>query len=386
MNNSRVVILRSNPVNPYPAVEKLAQTLTEAGYQVTVLGWDRASKEKLWRGSIKLLSGNVPIIRLGIPAQFDGGFKKNLFPMIKFQLRLFEWLVSNRETYDVIHAFDLDTGLVGCLAAKLFSKQFVYQIQDFYAAIRFRHDSKPYKLVKNLEFFVINRANAVTICTEERMQQLKGSKPKMLKVIHNSPNKAELTSASFPVIPDSNRIKIAYVGVLLPNRLLPELLSCVKNDSRFELHIAGYGPLKAHVEQYSVSCDRIFFYDTISHNQTLFLEQQCDIMTALYENCVFNHKFCAPNKLYEAMLLGKPVIMCKNTGWDDLISENDIGVLIDGNEKGLHDGLEYLLTKRNEWPELSQRSQKLFEEQYAWPMMEERILQIYQSISEKVQV
>ena len=380
MKHGKVVILRSNPVNPYPAVEKLAQTLTVSGYQAIVLGWDRSSKEKEWHGDLHLPSGNIPIVRLGIPAQFNGGFKKNLLPMIKFQLRLAKWLFRNRRAYDVVHAFDLDTGLLACAAAKLLGKRFVYQIQDFYAATRFHQGSKPYSLVQKMEFFVINRADAVTVCTEDRVQQIAGSHPRVLKVIHNSVGNIEPSSVRELVIPKSNRVKIAYVGVLLPRRLLPELLTCVNNDPRFELHIAGYGPLKQLVEQYSANCDRIVFYGTISHEQALFLEEQCDVMTALYENGIANHRFCAPNKLYEAMLLGKPVLMCSNTGWDDLIAENDIGVLIESNEQGVRNGLEQLMEKRSQWPEMAQRSQKIYRTNYAWPKMEERILEIYRNL------
>lgn len=380
MKNGRTVVLRSNPVNPYPAVEKLAQTLTRSGYQVTVVGWDRTSEQKECRSYIKLPSGDVPIVRFGIPAQFDGGFRKNLFPMMRFQLQLLKWLFQNRKNYDVIHAFDLDTGLAGCLAAKLLAKRFVYQIQDFYAGDRFQAGSFLYNVVHKMELFVINKADAVTVCTEERIQQIEGSFPKILKVIHNAPNGTKVPSTYYPVVPNSDRIKIAYVGVLLPHRLLPELLDFVRKDPRFELHIGGYGPLKQHIEEQCVNCDRIVFYGTIPHDQTLCLEQQCDIMTALYENDIFNHRYCAPNKLYEAMLLGKPILMCRNTGWDELISENGIGALIECNEKGIKEGLEYLLEKRGEWPEMSRRSQDIFNTKYAWPIMEERILQIYQSI------
>lgn len=376
----RVVILRSNPVNPYPAVEKLAQTLTGGGYQVKIIGWDRFSKTKEYCGDLHLPSGNIPIVRFGIPAQFDGGLRKNLFPMIRFQLQMAKWLFLHRGEYDVIHAFDLDTGLVGCAAAKLMSKGFVYQIQDFYAATRFRQGSIPYYLVEKMEFCVINRADAVTICTEQRINQIEGSHPKLLKVIHNVTDRTDPCSASEPVIPGSDRIKIAYVGVLLGNRLLQELLACVKNDPRYELYIAGYGPLKQVVEQYSANCERIVFYGTINHDQALFLEKQCDIMTALYDPNISNHRFCAPNKLYEAMFLGKPILMCRNTGWDDLITENDIGVLIDSNEQGIRSGLEQLLEKRDQWKEMAQRSQKIYHTNYAWPKMAERILQIYQNL------
>ena len=380
MVSGKVIVLRSNPVNPYPAVERLVQTLSGFGYEVKVIGWDRASEQKEHHGFIEVQTGDVPIVRFGIPAKFNGGLRENLLPMLRFQLRMAKWLFRNRRQYDVIHAFDLDTGLIGCIAAKLLGKRLVYQIQDFYAATRFRQGSASYDMVKKMEFFVINRADAVTICTEARKHQIEGSHPKLLKVIHNATNRTDLSLAREPVVKGSDRIKIAYVGVLLSNRLLRELLTCVADDPRFELHIAGYGPLKDTVGEYCSECDRIFYYGTLPHDQALFLEQQCDIMTALYRTGVANHQYCAPNKLYESMLLGKPIMMCRSTGWDDLLSENEIGVLVESNEQGIRDGLEVLLNNRDRWAEMSTRSRDLFNRQYAWPIMEERILDIYRSI------
>ncbi|HEY8415732.1 MAG TPA: hypothetical protein VIK99_08170, partial [Thermaerobacter sp.] len=40
----RVVICRSNPVDPDPRVERVARTLARAGYRVTVVGWDREGR------------------------------------------------------------------------------------------------------------------------------------------------------------------------------------------------------------------------------------------------------------------------------------------------------------------------------------------------------
>ena len=40
----RVMLIRSNPVNPDPPVEKMADTLLKQGYQVTIVGWDRYGK------------------------------------------------------------------------------------------------------------------------------------------------------------------------------------------------------------------------------------------------------------------------------------------------------------------------------------------------------
>lgn len=42
-----VVLLRSNPVNPDPPVEKIADALLAKGYNVTIVAWDRDNDYKL---------------------------------------------------------------------------------------------------------------------------------------------------------------------------------------------------------------------------------------------------------------------------------------------------------------------------------------------------
>ena len=37
----RIVICRSNPIAPDPRVEKEARALKQAGYRITLIGWDR---------------------------------------------------------------------------------------------------------------------------------------------------------------------------------------------------------------------------------------------------------------------------------------------------------------------------------------------------------
>ena len=124
----RVVLIRSNPVNPDPPVEKAALALLSAGYTVTIIGWDRDANYTLKKELIQISGYEAEVIRFGIKAQFSGGIKKNLFPLCLFLKRLRSWLIKNKVTYDTIHAFDFDTGFVASRYAKKFRKKFVYHI------------------------------------------------------------------------------------------------------------------------------------------------------------------------------------------------------------------------------------------------------------------
>ena len=380
---NRVVLIRSNPVSPDPPVEKVADALIENGYVVTVVGWDRNCKFEKTE-NLSLEHGTVKIVRFGIPAMFDGGIKKNFFPLAKFQFRLYSWLKKHESEYDIIHSFDFDTGFMANKIAKKHNKQLIYHILDFYID---SHDIPSDFLrskVKKAEFAVINNANVTIICTEKRHEQIEGAKPKKIVIVHNTPKAVnqELEDEDFFKIRNNARCKIVYVGILANTRFLREIIRFVKSDERFEFHIGGFGVMENEIAEAAEKCERIFYYGKLPYDKTLALEQVCDIMTAIYDPEVPNHRFAAPNKFYESLMLGKPIVMAHNTGFDEVIEKNRIGCLIDFSEKGLSDGLNQLIYHKNEWTAMSERMKQLYKEQYSWTEMKKRILKLYMGLSQ----
>ena len=373
----RVVLIRSNLVSPDPPVEKVADALIANGYEVSVLGWDRESNITEKKEILTLEHGMVKIVRFGIPAIFGGGIKKNLLPLTKFQISLHKWLKKHKNEYEIIHSFDFDTGFIANKIAKKYNKQLVYHILDFYVASHNIPNGFLKSKIKNAEFAIINNADATIICTEKRREQIAGTTPKKLEIIHNTPKAINQTSDSFSEIRNSNRCKIVYVGILAGSRFLREIIKFVEQDERFEFHIGGFGIMENEVAEAAKKCERIFYYGKLPYDKTLSLEQACDIMTAIYDPKVPNHKFAAPNKFYESLMLGKPVIMAYNTGFDEIIKKNNIGCLIEFDENGLSIGLNNLIQQKDEWLSMSERMKKLYEEQYSWAEMERRLVELY---------
>lgn len=378
----KVVLLRSNPVRPDPPVEKVADALLAKGFDVTIVCWERGTDEDT-QENLTLQRGCAKVVRFGIPATFGGGLKKNLKALTTFQLRLFSWLKKNRESFDVIHSFDFDTGMAADKIATKYRKKHVYHILDFYVDSHNFSEGLLKKCLKSMEFGVINRADATIICTEKRREQIEGSEPKRLSVIHNTPKQIDLPEEIGIPLPADEKCKIVYVGILAGGRFIQEVIDLVKNDDRLELHIGGFGLLEDDILQQAQQCSRIIFYGKLQYAQTLALERACDIMTALYDPGISNHRYAAPNKFYESLMQGKPVIMAKNTGFDQVILENQIGVLIDYTPEGLKQGVEELLSKKNDWPAMSQRMKELYDGAYGWPEMERRLFEIYEDMLSK---
>lgn len=79
-------------------------------------------------------------------------------------------------------------------------------------------------------------------------------------------------------------------------------------------------------------------------------------------------------------MLGKPLIMVKNTGMSEVVATNNFGELIDYNRESLQKGIENLVKRRKEWSDISHEMKALYEESYSWAKMEKRITNLYSNL------
>jgi glycosyltransferase involved in cell wall biosynthesis len=374
----KVVMIRSNPVNPDSRVEKEVNSLIKSGVTVKILAWDRSRRGKTEKSTLKLASGVVDIYRICIPALFGAGFKKNLIPLILFQVKIVHWLLKHKSEYDVVHACDFDTAFTSNIIARWLRKKFIYDIFDYYVD-SFHVPNFIKSRIERLDHSVINSANAVILCSEQRVVQISGASPKRLEFIHNTPQ--SIPQSNFDLPPRvNNKLKIVYVGILSKGRFLKEISNFIINNSHVELHIGGFGEYSQYFQELAGDYENIYFYGKIPYEQTILLEKSCDIITAIYDPDVKNHYYAAPNKFYEALMLGKPVIMVKNTGMSDLVSKYDIGEVIDFNIESFRQAIKNLESRRYEWEDMSRRMRKIYVEKYSWTEMERRLTELYRDI------
>jgi glycosyltransferase involved in cell wall biosynthesis len=373
-NNSKdrisVCILRSNPVRPDSRVEKEAWSLAKAGYDVHILAWDRDTNIEEVSDFVYVADIQIPITRLGYKATYGEGMK-NLKAYLSFQFSMRKWLCKH--DFDIVHACDFDTAFFSFAVIKRKREKFIFDIFDFLYG-----DPKGIvqKAVKKAQLLLINYADATIICTEERTKQIVGSTPRKLAVIHNTPASAQIKQCENKT-QLTKKIKIVYVGILQDYRLLKEIAEAVALDNTVELHVGGFGKYEGFFKDMADEFGNIYFYGRLTYEQTLSLENECDIMLAIYDPAIENHRFAAPNKFYESLMLGKPVVMVKNTGMSHVVENNAIGVLIEYSKKGFVSGIYKLIENRNKWCDIGEKMKIIYQDKYCWDEMERRLIELY---------
>lgn len=385
-HTSKILFLRAGYGKPDSRCEKEIYSLSKK-HEAELFGWDRSADcSGVKQSKVKINDKYFLYHHVGISAPVGLGFKKMFFPLLRFWVKEWKFLLKNKDNYDAIHACDFDAAF-----PLLFLKRkpsVVYDIFDYYAD---SHNGP--RVVKNiirkLENSIIRESDSVIICSEERIKQIYPECPQRLTVIHNSPSWSMLDGDRHDYKLSNAVSKIVYVGVLSRDRFLEEITEAIIGRSEVELHIGGFGVLDGYFSEMSKKYPNIIYYGMMAYQDALALEQQCDIMMAIYDPRTPNHKYAAPNKFYEALMLKKPLIMVRDTGMDRYVETYQLGEVIDGGAESFKEGfsraLDQLIAKKEQWAEMGERGFKLYQKQFSWDEMEKRLLKIYDDFESRQQ-
>ncbi len=373
---SKILIIRSTSIIKDSRTIKYINEFLDLGYQVEVLGWDRKNEyDPLYKYCYNGKEANIYYFKEEAP--YGVGIK-NIPKFIKFKNWLKKQIKARDDNY-IIHACDYDVASTAIKYKK--NKKFVYDIFDYFAESRkLPNILKSY--FKRKENAIINKADAVVICTEQRKQQIAAAKPKKIYIIHNTPN---ISLERFEFNLKSNekgKIKVAYVGVLGESRLLKELLGEIKNYPQVELHIGGVGLYEEDVKKAEKELTNVFYYGSMPYEDVLKLESKCDILFATYDPRIPNHRYSAPNKFYEAAALSKPIIVCKNTGVDEAVEKYKMGMAINYDAKMFFDTIVKIGNDKNAMIKYGENGKDAYDKYFSWQKMKEEIKKLLKYIEE----
>ena len=371
----RVLILRSNPIAPDPRVEKIAAALQSGDYQVRVLGWDRFGQSP----TTEYRNGFI-IQRLSIVAGFGKGIR-NIGPLLRWQWSLLNWLIQHRADFDIVHACDFDTILPAIFCKYRYGKKVVYDIFDFYADHLRATPTLIKKIIRWVDFRVIGQADGVILVDEARRDQIAGSKPKRLEIIYNSPADANSFGRTEDCLRGDSRFRIAYVGLLQVERGLLAVIDVIARNQNWTLEIAGFGGDESLIRELSSPLCNVVWHGRVDYERAIEISRQADVLFATYDPTIPNHRYSSPNKVFEAMMLGKPIIVSRDTNMDQIILSSDCGLVVNyGSVDELEAAFQKLLRDDGFRVRLGNNARKAYETRYSWKNMTERLLHLYHQI------
>ncbi|MBD3843865.1 MAG: glycosyltransferase, partial [Campylobacterales bacterium] len=270
-------------------------------------------------------------------------FTKNLPKWKPIQLlKYFEFVIRAffrlRNTVDAVHCNDLNALPIGYLL-KRFSKQPVKVVYDCHEYETERDGMKPFvkKVLKFFEKHLIKHADTV-ICVSNEIANCYETdygieKPKL---VLNCPNlseqpKQDLFRESLNIRSDQKIF--LYQGGLKSGRgieLLVEAFSQLEQDDNV-LVCMGFGPLDKLIKEASQTNKTIFFHPAVTQDVLLNFTSSADYGILFYEDTCLNHRYCSPNKMFEYLMAGLPVLTSNLYEMKRLVESESVGIVASEN-------------------------------------------------------
>lgn len=365
-----IAVLRANPKDV--GFAKILEIISKE-FRVDCYIWDRQGD---YKPIIK--NGNLSYKRCQIHAGFYS--ITTFFKMLLFEIWLFFKLIFAK--LDYIHAIDMDTGLVGLCVAKLRKKHFVYHCLDPYYAILPDHWPKIFgEIARKIENLVISHSDVFIITDMLRMPQHKGANPRRVVEIANVPmmDLQEVNNKH-----STNEFTVGYIGSLVEGRNLItiiDVLGELENEG-VRLIIGGYGPLKKEIEARASKYRNVAYIGSVPYlpmnSEVLKIESFFELFVYITDPDNEGQKWVSPNKLFESMALGKPIIVGEGTLVAERVSEIGNGIAIKyGSKEEFKKAILDLKANPQLIKEMGERGRKEFMQNWNLEIMEKRLLEAY---------
>lgn len=364
---------------------KIAFTVLRSGHKVTAIGLKKSQKKRnIVHKNIKLGHSTFQYFEVCTTAGYGEGMK-DIFKVIRYQLDILKILLNLKKEIDAIYAIDLHTGIPAFIFSILFRKPLIFHVAD-----KFTYSANVPRIIKPffdfLEILIMAKADRIIVASDSRVNDIPRWLRKKVVVIYNSPPKYLLENHSsidkihqFDNSNSNQKLLLGYFGNLSAFRFIKELIATVKELDFLELHIGGSGELQDFVYKESKDNPRIIFYGKVPYSKVLNLSSKVDLLIAIYDPSKKINQNSAPNKIYEAMLLGKPIVVAKGTHIDQFVLENDIGFVIDYDKETFKQLMIKLLNDKDKLKIKGRNANKLYET-YSWENMEKRLKEILEKI------
>lgn len=368
----RVVVFRSNHIDPDPRVEKLAHALAKH-YAVHVVGWDRTQALPA-----RQTRSDFTLELFPYKAPFGSGIK-NLFALLRWQLFLLVWVIRFGRKYEVFHACDFDTVLPALFGRLIYRRKVVYDIFDFYADHIRSTPEWIKRIIRSLDHQAVRLADTLILVTEAQLRQLANVKPRRLVIIYNTPY--DMPSLDLLAGDPAVKLRVAYVGILQLERSLIEMIEVMRRQPAWHFDLAGFGGDEAQIVARALELPNITWHGRTPYPKTLAINQSSDVMFSICNPEVPNYRHASANKIFEAMMLGKPIVVAHGTNMDLMIEKYQCGLVV---TYGDVDELEAVLQRLADDPalrrQLGQNGRKAYDQFYSWEEMERRLHELYASL------
>jgi glycosyltransferase involved in cell wall biosynthesis len=303
-NPRRALLVRFAPYTITRAIPRLAQFLDDEGWEVHVLSLDLQGD----RPSVEDVDG-CRIFWQVVP--YLPGSKRSFFvAWLRWWFRVIRHLAAHR--YDVVHAFNVESVVPAILGRWILRQpyQLIFDVRDLWAMTT---DPRRFdmRLMKRLERWAAASSDALLLSQGllERTGKFFGERVRSsvptVQVL-NVPE-ADMDRSRPPPSPERIRVNFSgHVSYIRNARSLMELARARPHEVMID--VAGTISAKDDLREALSAHPNIVLHGQLPHGQAMDLMADANLVSMLYDTSREVNVVHSSNKMFEAMMLGRPYV------------------------------------------------------------------------------
>lgn len=364
-------------------VLKVSTALMESGHDVTVVAVHR---NNLPRKERHRAGFDVERVRMYIP-----GFRfLSPFKWTELALRI---AIKYRK-YDVWHCNDAEAFAMGLLAQRMRPQlKLVYDCHEFES----ERNGKPAWLsrgVRRMETRHIRKAEEVIVVSPSIQAAYESRYTehgmRRISLVRNVPHSRAHEPSSHPLRESLGLGEEAFIaiyqGALTINRGIETLLEMAPRLEGSNIHLVfmGYGMLEPQVKQAVNAHANVHFQPAVPYEEVLAYTGDADVGLVSVKPICLSYLYCLPNKLFESIQAGIPVLVNALPDCVALVEEYGIGAVVTSDTpEGWFDALKQAQSKSPAWKVQAIQGIRSAQKALNWENESERLKAIYERLQPK---
>lgn len=320
----RVIVSVINDLVTDQRVNKSCLTLQKAGYEVLLVG--RKQRKSPPMDERPYASHRMKLL-----------FEKGPIFYAEYNIRLFLFLLFHRA--NLLLSNDLDTILPNFFVSRLKGIKMIYDSHEYFTETpELIHRPKVQRVWKRIEEFAVPKlGEMITVCDSiaDLFREKYGVKVHVIRNIPPQkalPPKGDKAELGLPL--DKHLLVLQGSGINI-QRGAEELVQAMQYLDDCHLMIIGGGDVLPILKQMVVDlniADRVCFLPRMSYANMMGYTQNAELGFCLDKDTNLNYRFSLPNKLFDFIQAGVPIVASHLTEIEKIIRRYDIGSFVENHD------------------------------------------------------
>lgn len=371
MKTKRIYISVINDLVTDQRVHKVCETICSnfPEYKITLIG-------RLKKDSKPVNQRTYKVHRMSL--RFEKGFKF----YAEYNLRLFFYLLFRRR--GIYFSNDLDTLLPNYLMARLKGSTIIYDSHEYFTEVPELIGRERIRSIwLRIESYIVPKLKTMFTVNDTLAEVYSEKYHIPVHVVRNVP-KLQGYGVATPIINVREKYDITptdhlviYQGAVNKDRGLEELIQAFTYlPKKYHLLLVGSGDVYQTLLEKSLVLElhHVHFTGQIPFTELASYTLQADLGVSLEKSTNLNYRFALPNKVFDYIAAGIPILVSPLTELCAILDKHDVGKLLPSHEpKDIANSIESIFADKNQMAIWKENTQKAREE-YCWENEEKKLI------------